>query len=331
MSDEHEDQTLSRVYREGSWPEPNRQIDQAILAASRRAARERHPVLWRWGPSFAIAATVVLTSTLVLKAYREQPEAVTAAAPEKASPAAAKQAAPAAESKPVETVPAVPPAPPPVVTPRGYSQTMDTGEAERVERAQRDLGLRPAPAAGPQVSAVKAAPLLKKPSAETTHSADSLQRRADVPRSPPADAPVSVFGASPAAPAPQPARASKPAQPFTRNAPQAQKPEPPQDQAARAETKAEKPEAAPAAAPTTPPAPVAVPAPAPAQPMAAAPAASGGVTGLAVGAKPAERSPQSWIEDIRKLMSAGKSEEAGREIAEFKTRYPDYALPADLR
>ena len=50
-----------------------------------------------------------------------------------------------------------------------------------------------------------------------------------------------------------------------------------------------------------------------------------------VSAKPAERSPQSWIDDIRKLLGEGKSEEAGREIAEFKKRYPDYDLPADLR
>jgi hypothetical protein len=27
----------------------------------------------------------------------------------------------------------------------------------------------------------------------------------------------------------------------------------------------------------------------------------------------------------------GKSEEAGAQIAEFKKRYPDYALPEDLR
>ena len=81
MNGERErDHVLSRVYREGSWPEPTRQIDQAILAASRRASRERHPVLWRWAPTFAVAATVVLTSAVVLKAYREQPEALAPAA-----------------------------------------------------------------------------------------------------------------------------------------------------------------------------------------------------------------------------------------------------------
>jgi hypothetical protein len=45
----------------------------------------------------------------------------------------------------------------------------------------------------------------------------------------------------------------------------------------------------------------------------------------------AERAPQAWIDDIRKLMKEGKSEEAGEEIAKFKKRYPDYVLPDDLR
>jgi hypothetical protein len=44
-----------------------------------------------------------------------------------------------------------------------------------------------------------------------------------------------------------------------------------------------------------------------------------------------ERTPQAWIEDIRKLMKEGKSEEAGGELAQFKKRYPDYVLPEDLR
>ena len=47
--------------------------------------------------------------------------------------------------------------------------------------------------------------------------------------------------------------------------------------------------------------------------------------------KAAERTPQSWIEDIRKLVADGKLEQADREIADFKKRYPDFALPNDLR
>jgi hypothetical protein len=44
-----------------------------------------------------------------------------------------------------------------------------------------------------------------------------------------------------------------------------------------------------------------------------------------------ERSPEKWLEDIRKLTAQGKTPEAERELAEFKKRYPDYRLPEDLR
>ena len=44
-----------------------------------------------------------------------------------------------------------------------------------------------------------------------------------------------------------------------------------------------------------------------------------------------ERSPEKWLEDIRKLKTQGKTPEAERELAEFKKRYPEYRLPEDLR
>jgi hypothetical protein len=44
-----------------------------------------------------------------------------------------------------------------------------------------------------------------------------------------------------------------------------------------------------------------------------------------------ERTPEKWLEDIRKLKTEGKATEAERELAEFKKRYPDYRLPEDLR
>ena len=338
---EYSDHVLSRIYREGSWPEPGRQIDQAILAASRRAARERS-FARRWAPSFAIAATVVLTSTLVLKVYREQPEAVTSPAPEKASPAHA------AEAKPAEVKPERPPELKAVTTPQGFSSSMDAGEAARLERAQRDLGFREIPLEGaPLQSQAKAAktpvPALKKET-ETTHPAVRTTRRADAPTTPPAAAPLSVFGASPVAPAPQSPSArtaAKPVQPFTQNASQAQRQAPARVEAtAPASTPASAPAATTASASALTTAPPSAPAAerlpsAPAQPGGAAPVASAsanpGVAALAAGAKAAERSPLSWIEDIRKLMSEGRSEEAGQEIAKFKKRYPDYALPEDLR
>ena len=336
MSDEREtrDHALSRLYREGAWPEPSRQIDRAILAASRRASRERHPFLWRFAPSFAIAATVVLTSAIVLKVYREQPEMVQSSVAEKPA-ARAMQVAPqpkAAEHKPEEARPATPPAPEPqaVATPQGFSSTMDTAEAARLERAQRDLGLKElSTAAGAQPPA-KAAPLarpasqaLKKESAEPPSA--NRERRANAPQTPPGST-FSAFGASaPSGPAPAPAQsqnpparaaASKPTQALTLSAPQA---------APRVE-----PEAAPAPQGQ---------APAPASTDTGANAIQSPIAGstlsrIAITAAPAaktERTPQAWIDDIRKLMKEGKSEEAGAEIAKFRKRYPDFVLPEDLR
>jgi hypothetical protein len=44
-----------------------------------------------------------------------------------------------------------------------------------------------------------------------------------------------------------------------------------------------------------------------------------------------ERTPEKWLEDIRKLKTQGKTAEAERELADFKKRHPDYRLPEDLR
>jgi hypothetical protein len=42
------------------------------------------------------------------------------------------------------------------------------------------------------------------------------------------------------------------------------------------------------------------------------------------------RSPETWIEDIRRLRAQGRDAEAAAELAEFRRRHPDFALPADL-
>lgn len=307
------DNRLSRIYREGAWPEPSRQIDAAILSASRRAAREQHSFVKRWAPSFAIAATVLLTSALVLKVYEEQPEAVSPAAPETGP---APRAAP--EIKAAETKPAPVPAAQPVAPPKGYSSTMDAAEAERLSRLQRDLDLKRSTSPGePPLPALKSAPAEKAVPAPKREASETLQRRADVPQTPraqeqPANAPMSVFGAT--APAPQPPRtAAKPvlALPPGKEAAPPARPAPVQPQAGEAQR---------VEAPST---------------AAGAAAISGALSTSALTAgraasKP-ERTPQAWIEDIRKLMKEGMSEEAGGELAEFKKRYPDYVLPEDLR
>jgi len=195
---------------------------------------------------------------------------------------------------------------------------MDAGEAERVDRAKRDLGLKElAPAGAPAQAAAKPAPKAP-PALKKEESA-----RADAASAPTQGAPVSVFGATP--PAPQQAvRTGKPSMQINQGTTAAAQPRP---EAAEAAPQVQ-------AAPTPPeamkPAPEAMkPAPA-ANSMYSRSTISGASLDTA-NAKAAERSPQSWIEDIRKLVKEGKSEEAGAQIAEFKKRYPDYALPEDLR
>ena len=42
-------------------------------------------------------------------------------------------------------------------------------------------------------------------------------------------------------------------------------------------------------------------------------------------------SPAVWLEDIRALRTAGKTEEAERQLREFRLAYPDYLLPEEFR
>ena len=43
------------------------------------------------------------------------------------------------------------------------------------------------------------------------------------------------------------------------------------------------------------------------------------------------RTPELWLEEIRALRSAGKSEEAERQLREFRRAHPDYTLPEEFR
>jgi hypothetical protein len=59
--------------------------------------------------------------------------------------------------------------------------------------------------------------------------------------------------------------------------------------------------------------------------------AVGAPAGRAAVSEGRERTPEKWLDDIRKLKTQGKTAEVDRELAEFKKRYPDYRLPEDLR
>jgi len=44
-----------------------------------------------------------------------------------------------------------------------------------------------------------------------------------------------------------------------------------------------------------------------------------------------QKSPEAWLEEIRSLRRQGRPEEAERSLREFRTAYPDFRLPEDLR
>lgn len=247
---EPRDNELSHIYKEGTWPEPSRQIDEAILSASRRAARARHPFVWRWAPSLALAATVVLTVSLVLRVYQDQPQTVSPPIPDGRSAPILPTTEPPAE-KP-KSVPAPQSAPAPAQKPAPAASAValkkEASQAKRSDQARREIQ-------------------------------ENLRERYQ--SSPPQELQPEIQ--------PEPMRA------------------PPRANEA--------------------------PSPPPAQIAPRAAVISGGDAGaISIRRTDApERSPQAWLEDIRRLKAEGKPEEAGREIAEFRKRYPDYVLPDDLR
>jgi hypothetical protein len=42
------------------------------------------------------------------------------------------------------------------------------------------------------------------------------------------------------------------------------------------------------------------------------------------------RSPEDWIEEIRRLKAQGRDADAAAELAEFRRRHPEFPLPVDL-
>jgi hypothetical protein len=247
------DQELSRVYREGAWPESRQQLDDAIVEATRRAARARRSksLVWRLGPPFALTAVVVAASSLALRIYEEQ-------VPTISLPAASKRVAPRVQ-----------PAPRPAEESKALAEALPAPKSEPA--------LSPGPIQEPP--APKPAPVQTAP----VGSAFAPKREPPVVRR--TDAPQHEFN---------------------------------QIQSARVV------EAAPARLP-----PSQIAAPAVQAPDAGA--ASGATAVAARAPIVLERTPQAWIDDIRKLKAQARAEDAERELAAFAKRYPDYQLPEDLR
>ena len=294
---EQRDEELSRIYRDAEGPRPPQRVDDNILAASQRVAGlARRPggigFARRWGVPVALAATVLVTSTLALVVYERQssvdataPQVPRAGRPAKASPAEPKRAAQPEKSPPAE-LPRVAPQPAPPVPQaavpldRAKQRTVETafsgkgpatGRSERVPEVPRGFEILR------KSEEVKPAPVAPAPGASVS----------------PADLP----GANQAAPLQDAPRAPE----IRQQAP------PVAGLASRAGSLRE-----------------------------SGSTLQGSSVAAVVGNRvavpgAAERAPEKWLEDIRKLKTEGKATEAERELAEFRKRYPDYRLPEDLR
>jgi len=107
---EPRDEELSRIYRDAEALEPPQRVDDNILAASRRVAgakprSARAGFTRRWGMPVALAATVAVTSTLMLMEFERQSglETIISAAPSDNQPSKSTSATPkpAARATPI--------------------------------------------------------------------------------------------------------------------------------------------------------------------------------------------------------------------------------------
>jgi hypothetical protein len=155
MAEEERDPKVSQRYRDLGREEPPRELDQAILAASRRAGKTRPAPLvpptgrQRWYFPLAAAAIIVLAVAVTMHVERQRPDPE--ALPPTAPPSQAK------EEFLLKTPPAKPYAPKPRMVPDPKPRA---DEAPRELRAQRDAARAesqavpvPAPAAAPSAGA----------------------------------------------------------------------------------------------------------------------------------------------------------------------------------
>lgn len=311
---------LQRQWREASHEEPGSDVDAAVRAAARRAVNAGPraggaATVARWRLPLAIAATLVIGSSLTLMVAQHEP------------PLRADRPAPAPQ------MPEAPLRAEPGPTPTGPATTGSAPSDSEAFMLRESTPAR-APSGAPDRRAV--------PKVSPAATADG--------RAEPDASPVPTpdrQAESEASSVPTPDRQAEPevSRTVTRDRHVAAVPE---AKISAAPAEASKPQrAAPAAEDASvghAPAPPTVMKAPPAAAVQSAPALSNAEPAL--GATSAAESashryalksrlgnlqpPAAWIERIRVLRRAGKMEDAERELRAFRARHPDYALPEDL-
>lgn len=316
----------SRAYKIAESELPTTAMDDAIRAAARRAAKSQpHAVnkswLTRWSTPISAAALVVLTVSVGLIAIDEQPDQAPALLKEVTRPKLPAQ--PAAPSIPV-----------PVATPKPASEriapaaavVLDSPQPLRAAEKKARLDLQSAPR-DQIVESAKPGLDERRNEADFPASGNLLAKEADRAAASPAVVPF--------VPAPPPAKLAVRQDDSNQSAAaETTKREIPQAVGAAIATRAEVPE------PTLQKKSVAASAPAPASmpprfasagarsvapPMYAPQAAP-----LSLADKLSE-SPEVWMKRILELKRLERTREFEEELAKFRERYPDFALPQELK
>ena len=153
MSDER-DPSLSSLYRLGASEEPSPALDARILAAARRETAtvpvRRRPAWIHWLAPMGVAATVVLSISLILISEREEPDLLPAAAPMVAPSMPEPQALPAQAGRS-----ASPPAPEPALAKkREAAAAFPLAKSAAPASSERRMQKEAAPAAEQSLRAI---------------------------------------------------------------------------------------------------------------------------------------------------------------------------------
>jgi hypothetical protein len=309
---EPRDAAIDAAYRESAREAPPRALDDRILAAAHRAVAARPaPVRpdWtrRWRVPLSVAATLVLSATITLMVY-ESSDAPPPLAPARPQPSGdAQREAPRTELQMRERA----------------------AQSERLTE-QKAAAPRPdeRPAPEPQIAAAAgkpAAPHAAAPSVSppVPFPADDRAKRS-TPAQEELDQAVSFAKErTPAAPAATPPPPPPSATPRKREAESAATAAARRDATTANEGRALADQPAGRAGGVA-------PAPSPAPALIAVP------DRMPAWTPPSGRAldltaPEGWVEEIRWLKREGRDAEAAVWLTELKTRFPDYALPDDLR